>query len=263
MPRRLQVRIEGEPGSISLETFRTVIGNSSDILKDLDGAISSAPRGSLDWYVSEVSFGSLTVVVEAVPKTPGEDFSGPVVESFVDGLAQVQRDATTPPYFSDYDLRKAQGLARALKGDGAKSITFTDVEREVRVEVTPDISENLGQLVSVRHQETGSVEGRLEVISVHRNPRFTVYEAVNRRAVRCRFEPELLELVKQALGKRVIVSGVVHLNYVGEPLRVEIERLETLPDEADLPLPKDLRGMSTDFTGGKETGEYLRELRNG
>ena len=220
------------------------------------------PRGSLEWLVTDVSFGSLSIGIEPKSRVTDADYRSRVVESFVDGLVQIQREGTTPPFFSDYGLRKARGLARALDKDGARAVRVRDIQRETEAEITPDVSSKLSQLVNVRYKEIGSVEGRLEVISVHRQPRFTVYDAITQRAVRCRFESHLLEVVKRALGRRVIVSGIVHLNYIGEPVRVDLENLQIVPEEQELPRPREMRGMSPDFTGDKQTEEYLRSIRD-
>jgi hypothetical protein len=263
MPKRLELTIEGERGRIPLETFATVIHNSFDILSDLDSAISSEPRGTLEWFVSEVSFGSLVVSIESKSKLPKVDYSPKVVEYFVGGLRHIQKERTTPPYFSDYGLRKAQSLARTLRReDGARAVVIRDVESEDTATIEPEISIDLGRLISVRYQEAGSVEGKLEMISIHEVPRFTVYHAITRHSIRCKFDPRrFMDVVRNALGERVIVSGIVYFNYKHEPIRVELENLAILPREEELPSPSEIGGMSPDFTGELTTEEYIRSLR--
>jgi hypothetical protein len=261
MPKHLEFVIKGERGRISLETFAAVIHNSFDILSDLDSAISSEPRGTLEWFVTGVSFSSLVVSLESKSKLPKVDFSPQVVESFVGGLRHIQKEHTTPPYFSDYGLRKAQNLARTLHKNGATAVVIKDVEKEDTVTIEPEITFDLGQLINVRYQEAGSVEGKLEMISIHGVPRFTVYHAISRHSIRCKFNPNQLVVVKDALGRRVIVSGIVYFNYKHEPIRVELEDLAILPREAELPSPSKIRGISPDFTGELTTEEYIRSLR--
>jgi hypothetical protein len=153
-------------------------------------------------------------------------------------------------------LRKVQELAKKLRKDGAKAVIIHDIEREVKAMINPEVVPDIGKLINVRFQEIGSVEGRLEMISIHRVPRFTVYHAITQRAIRCKFEPKLLDLVKDALGRRVVVSGVVYFNYRYEAVRVDLQKLMIFPKEEELPSPKDLRGMAPDFTGDNTTKEY-------
>lgn len=119
-----------------------------------------------------------------------------------------------------------------------------DVERQVKATISPEVVPDLGQLINVRFQEIGSVEGRLEMISIHRVPRFTVYHTITQRSIRCKFEPKLLDLVKEALGRRVVISGVVYFNYRHEAVRVDLQKLTILPKEEELPSTKELRGMA-------------------
>jgi hypothetical protein len=270
MPRHLELKVEGKPGEISLESFSTVIKNAFDILTNLDSAISAEPRGSLDWFVTEVAYGSLVVTIEARPRARLDgvsrriDVSSRVVESFVGGFEHIRRQRTIPPYFSDYDLKKAQAIANVLRRGGATAVVLRDIEQQSRATIEPDISPDLTQMLSVRYQENGSVEGKLEMVSVHATPRFTVYHAISLHAVRCKFDPAIyLERVRNALGRRVTVTGQVHFNYKHEPIRVDIEEVDILPGEGELPTPSELRGMSPDFTGDLTTEEYLRRLRSG
>jgi hypothetical protein len=140
MSKLLEVKIEGERGTISLETFVAVAHNTFDILADLDSAISSYPKGSLEWFVTDVSFGSLTVAIESKSRFKDIDYSEKVAETFVDGLVHIERERTTPPYFSDYDLRKAQDIAKRLRKDGAKAVMIHDIQRQASARISPEVT---------------------------------------------------------------------------------------------------------------------------
>jgi hypothetical protein len=262
MTKGLRVTIEGERGAISLDTFATVIRNTFDILADLDSAVSFQPQGSAHWFVVDASFGSLVIAIEPKSKLRDIDYSPKVAEAFVSGLAHIQREHTTPPYFSDYGLRKIQGLAKSLGKDGAKAVIVQDVERQASAMIRPEVTTDISQLINIRYQEIGSVEGRLEMVSIHGVPRFTVYHAITQRSIRCKFAlKEFLDVVKEALGRRVIVAGTVHCNYKYEPVRVDLQKLTILRKEEELPSAKELRGMIPDFTSDQTTEEYIRSIR--
>lgn len=264
MPRHLELTIEGKPGEISLESFAVVIRNAFDILTNLDKAVSAEPLGTLEWFIAELSYGSLVVAIEARPKDRYVDPSARVVESFVSGIEHIRLLRTIPPYFSDYDLKKTQAIANALRKGGANAVVVRDIERRSEATIEPGLSAELSRLFIVKYKEIGSVEGKLEMVSVHGAPRFTVYHAVTRHSIRCRFDSATyLEKVKEALGRRVIVDGRIHLNFKHEPIRVDIEGLDVLQDERVLPAASELRGMAPDFTGELTTEAYLRRLRSG
>lgn len=105
----------------------------------------------------------------------------------------------------------------------------------------------------------------MEAISVHKRRVFVVYESLFGKAVTCEFHGlEILEKVKESLGRRVRVRGIVSRNSRSEPRSV---RLETESDfqvfERDLKvLPfRLLGGTDPNFTGGLGTEEHIRRIR--
>jgi hypothetical protein len=43
--------------------------------------------------------------------------------------------------------------------------------------------------------------------------------------------------------KRVEVSGIIHYRRNGTPISIDVERLEALPDDSELPSLDDVRGL--------------------
>ena len=259
---RLRLYVDGNAQELSFDSFLGVMGNALDVLRDLDSAISSDPDGTLKWVITELGLGSATVGIQSVNVKPPTDYSSEVAASYVDGLQQIEYEGSTPPYFSDFDLRKTQQLARLLTTNGAWRFRATYVDGQKTAEITSRAGTNAAQLTAPKHRSLGSVTGRLEMISVHRGNRFSVYDALTRRAVGCGFKEDMLELVKDALGRRVLASGIVQYNFKGEAIRVQLESLEMLPREDELPSPETIRGMAPDFTGDLKTEEFLRRVRD-
>ena len=97
---------------------------------------------------------------------------------------------------------------------------------EPAVSIGPRAAVNIDQLIHPGRKEIGSVEGRLNVISLAgRAPRFVLYETITRKAVSCRFTTERLEEIKAALGRRVLVTGLVTFNRKEEPQKITLESL--------------------------------------
>jgi hypothetical protein len=130
------------------------------------------------------------------------------------------------------------------------------------VALTARAAANVDQLRRVRHRAIGSIEGRLDVISVHgKMTRFIVYLSRTRKAVTCRFGQDQLETAKTALGRRVYVGGVVHSNAKGEPVRLDVERIRLLREVAELPTIAEMTGSNPRFTEGVGAVAYLRDTR--
>ena len=156
MTQQLHITIEGKLGQIPFNTLATMARNSCDILEELDNAVSAKPGGTMEWFVSGISTeASLTVVIESKSKLRDVDYSGKVTELFVDGLAHIQKEHTTPPYFSDYGLRKTHSIAKTLRKNGAKAIRVEDIERKASGLIKADVADSLKKLISIRYQEIG------------------------------------------------------------------------------------------------------------
>jgi len=259
----LRLQITGEPRNITVRGFVSAIENWMKVLDDLDSAISHEPQGSLDWFVVDLSMGSLAVEVESRSKVEDKNVGPDVAGAFLTGIQQVERAEASPPYLSELGMKSMRRLVRLVGREGAAGFTVTHLDR--RVEVSARASANIDQFIRVQQHSIGSVEGRLETISVHgRKPRFIVYHGLTRKAITCKFEgTEWLERAKDALGRRVNVLGEVHYNVKAEPLRVEPEELRVLRERDELPTTADISGSDRDFTRGLSTEEHLRRIRGG
>ena len=60
--------------------------------------------------------------------------------------------------------------------------------------------------------------------------------------------PGLIDEIKDALGKRVSVYGLIRSREDGQKVSVEVEDMEVFPNETELPSIKDIIGI----LGGKD-----------
>lgn len=256
----VRVEIEGERGTISAAGFLEALRSSLRILAELDSGISGQPRGTLDWVITDLYTHSLGA--ELTPRSRlGERNVGPAVTAaFVGGMAQIEREGTTLPYLSEAGMRDVRRLLKLIGRDGAQGLVVADAR--ARVGLSARAAANVEELIPARHQALGSVDGVLEVISIHGPARFVIYHSRTRKAVTCRFDRQRwLEAVKEALGSRVNVAGAVHYNAKGEPLRIDLADIRRLKAEDQLPAIARLTGSMPDLTGGQRSEEYVRSLR--
>ena len=205
------------------------------------------------------------------------------------GSAGLEVDALSP---GDLD-RSAESLARDFEngfhalGDG--NILRTSFERRTqeafvrllkplrhnvqRIEFTGEQPHELGRqdasqtLPDQRRDASvlGSVSGKVEAVNVHGNkPVFFLYPVSGPFKVRCRFEPSLLlDDLREAIDRHTTVYGMLDYE-VGEPFPVEVvvERVEVSPPDTELPTLRSLIGIAPDLTGGIDSVEYVRGLRD-
>jgi len=106
-----------------------------------------------------------------------------------------------------------------------------------------------------------SVDGRLDVISVRKQPYFVIYEHGTNNRIRCTFPDEWLNTVKDYLGRRVRAEGYVHYRQDGIPAALTLpSTLERVPDPDQLDITV-YRGALPGISEELSSYEYVRRLR--
>ncbi|HEX5245513.1 MAG TPA: hypothetical protein VFW41_00135 [Gaiellaceae bacterium] len=267
---RLRLTIQGEHGQITLASFVGILTRANLILSGLDSAISENPKGALEWYIADLKVGSAEAIIESraiAPEVDAERLGTMVSANFVSGLDVIEREAQMPPYFSDQDLGRVKAIAKLLKRTDSEGLEAAHLNGSTtpleQTTVRQDAAEKVALILRPQFKGVGSVVGKLEVISVHGPAKFNVYDVLTKKAVSCRFEREKQDEIAAALGRRVVVTGIVHRNAHGDPVKVEKPELRILPDGIEPPSARDLIGLVPDMTGALSAEEYIRKLRNG
>jgi hypothetical protein len=261
---RLRLHVEGEPGAVPFDVFVRVLNRSRLILDELDIAISASRTRSLDWRIVDLGIASADAVIEALPPTGAPELPVLVASGFIDGLNAVDQPdgGVYPAYFSEQALKRVKGIAKDFADDAATGFCVEDLDRKIAGRLTPKAAPNVSQLLAPRYSALGSVIGTLEVISIHRKATYHIYEARTKRAVRCDFDADDLESVKDALGRSVVVEGTVKRNTNGDAISIHQPALHVIPSSDELPPTSAIAGLVPDFTGDVSAGEYVKALRS-
>jgi hypothetical protein len=172
------------------------------------------------------------------------------------GLDALENRATMPPYLSENGMMRVQDLSGLIGHNGARAFRFTSDSKEVLV--TSKTNENVSKLLPIRRTSIGSVEGKLEAVNLHKNPRFIVYQSVNKKAVVCSFDADrFLAKIRESLGKRVVVSGNLHKNVAGDTLRADVSRIRVIGEENIASVV----GLGDPYFSGLPTEDYLKDIR--
>ena len=249
-----------DEGEITARSFLDTVEQSLSMLRELDSAISLKRRGTLRWVIGELSLRSpATVKLRAIPPVEGRDFGPEVVRAYVDGLYQLETTGTAPPIFTDDALEAASRLG-SIQFDRGGRIKVQAFGREVTV--TQRVSASVSELVARTYTTRGSVEGTLEMVTLHGQRYFRVYDAISGIGIPCYFAPEELENVRTGLGKRVSVAGRARVNREGDKMSLQVEKFRIFPPEEELPKPSEIRGLVPDLTEGRLSEDYVRDLWN-
>jgi hypothetical protein len=264
----IQLSIEGKSGHIDVRALTIALSNFVAYLNDIDRGLSGNSRGTLDWVITDMKMGSdLKCQLSPVARETDRDFGSQVTALGVEGLGKVESESGTPAYLSLEGMNQLRNMIGVIGRFGVTGLHIADKERETIL--SPRSAASITELIRPRRRSLGSIEGVLEMISVHKKPHFTLYSSVTKKAVSCNFvESEFLEQVKDSLGHRVTVSGNIHSNAKGEPLFVNVEKIRHLRSlqelSAELGLEREeltLRGMEPSFTNGASSEAYLDSWR--
>jgi hypothetical protein len=256
----IRIRLQGELGEITLSALGDALHHMLKIIGDLDYALSRKRGGEKEWVVTDLSPGSLCVAVKR--RTDDGRIGARVSDQWVNGLRRIEREGATPPYLSHDGMKETRALLKIIGNKGVSGIVVgSDRDEE---ELSAKASANVDQLLPEAYTSVGSVEGHLDAISLHGGrPKYVVYHDRTHRAINCAFPRSLLPAVKDALGQRVNVYGIIHWNPKGEQLRVEDGDLRILGPDSAIPRIEDISGSDPDLLGRVSAAEYLGEARGG
>jgi hypothetical protein len=256
---RLTIRVAGKEDSIPLASFLEIISNALTILEGLTRDISRNEKTPVEWRIVAMSMSSPgTVTVQGFTQDVASDVPVKAVNAYANGFRQIEESADEPPpWFTLPMLDAARRICNTLN-DGVSAVTFAP---EDEPPITPSLQSlaHVTRLIPKEHNEHGSLEGRLEVLSIHKKNYFAVYDRFTGRRVECTFREKDLAKAKEAFGRRVSVYGRIHYNREDMPTSMSVEDIEVLPEQNELPQLSDLEGM--DITGGIDPATYLERLR--
>ena len=230
---RLSLTLDGP--EVAWDVFVLAASNLNTILRSVDRSMSGEDRPTVTWVIESITKASpLAIELAALPATTAVKPKAvkQTVQTVAQGLRMIERRAKRPAHFSD----RALGAAKALAELHDRNLTAIRVKNgSASVEVTKRLSVNVDELIGPKVSAEGTVEGTLEVVSIHGKREFSIFEALTNNRVTCHFKPEQLDAVIGAFGKRVAAHGEIFASATGKRLTVTVEELEVFPSEDELP----------------------------
>jgi hypothetical protein len=259
----LTIEVVGIGKTVPAADFVSAIQHTLAALGEIGGGLSDDAR-NVEWMISAVSMDSPLRVTLSPAARAGTGYAaaGVVTKALVDAIRTAEGRAAAPPRSVTYEALEHIRLAVSAVGHSVREMAFTAAGRRP-VRATSAASAHLEQLIGRPVERRTSIQGRLEMISVHGRPMFNVYEPLRGARVPCYFSADqLLEQASAALScrRRVMVSGTAKFTRDGKIISMQAERMKVLREREELPQLADLEGI--DITGGVNPTEYIRMLRD-
>ena len=261
---RIILKIEGPEANkrhVELPVFLEKIRNFHQML---NANIKSDERKNIALNVVQLSHSS-PVTVECEPVVNGQPWA-PLIRKISETLHAVEEGRLDE--LNDDFLSAMEKLAKdEPKKVMSSEIQITGANQEDRhvCRLDDELRAKLVQARSEEHIEISTIDGVLEEINIHSNPHtFKIYDASFASAtIRCQFPKELIEQVQGALGCGVFVSGEFFYRPNEKiPHKIDVQEIEVLPRNSDLPSFSDLKGIAPNVTGNKAPEKFVRELRD-
>lgn len=266
MAEPIFIKVAGHQSILTPKTLVDAIKYFWEFLRYLDYAISGDPRGTVYWQIDHLSKGSpANISFRGQSRLVEKDFISEIETECIDGVNTINELGETKSSYSEAAINRVLKLAKlhTIKEprDRVDEIKISTNGRLADVGIIT--GQRITELRFARYYSEGSVVGNLDSITVHHGHEFRVWEEISGRPVACRFSGEKLEEIKKALGKRVLVFGQVQANDKGQVTSINIEGIESYPDESELPTIEEMSGSISNITGGLPLGEYIEEIRSG
>jgi hypothetical protein len=266
---RLEVTIEGRMGEMSFHALADVFRNVERMFAAADRA-SHRGRQTMTAVVQEIREGSLFSAVEYVPLESASDADPTgVTLTVIQGLGMLD-DENEPRIPSGFDLataRCAGAAAGGLKG-GVKAAHLRLVDANFASDpeytILPKLRSSVDKALRPRENVWGNIEGVVDQISIRgKSPSIGVQERIERRPLTCIIQRDAVERAQAALGRRVIVTGVMLMNAASQAVRMMAESIEVIPTDSDLPGIGSIAGRFPGHLEGADPVKYVRMLRGG
>lgn len=224
IPRDLEIEV-GHGVDVDLRSLVNVSQKFSSLIEEVARDYTGVSR-SVRWVV-EVKPGSVRLPLRG--ETRAENVSPAVAHEvgtvIAKGLTDLEAAPERPEHFTD----KALSLAKELASCATEELPIAIWNGSAGGQVTKQLSVNAEKVLGTPEVTFGTIEGKLEALSIHGTKDFSVWP-IEGNAIKCVFGSRLdLNVdVLPAVGKRVAVEGKIKTKPNGERVSVEVEEMRVI-----------------------------------
>lgn len=185
-------------GEVTLKLLQDALERFSGVLD----VLRESQDANIDWMVAGLEHGSVSAAVRAVPL---DDSAAPKVPAlcheYLDAAASIQRghaDFTFPLHRQMYQLAQLADEAHPL------AIATDGEQVEIQESISLKGFEGPKQYVAF-----GTLRGRVETLSRHKQLNFRLYESATGHPVTCHMSPDAEETMRDVWGYTADVTGTI------------------------------------------------------
>lgn len=224
------------------------------------------------WVLDRVEHQRDDLVVRLGPRNvpPGRDVSDMMVpvQALVNGAEVLQDRATVPELFAPKTVTRLAKLATPDGGVQGVSLSTYNGKTRDRVELDNAVRDNAIAAVNPIQIAYGSVTGTLSGLRhVQRRGggvQVTLRDDLERRAITGLVPESQAEQLRQLWRHRVLLGGIIKRNGSGQAIRIDVDRIERMPDDdTGMPSTDALLGAASGWLGDMAVDDFITEMRDG
>lgn len=261
---RFKITLKGDEANDALRLSDLIdqLDAIKQVLNHIDKRVSGRKSPGLYYRITALAMNSpATIEIEAVSKQAAQNYGPQVVSRFGRDLQQVIKGER--PEDADFDLLESYKLLVQPQKKHISQFIFQVNDEEIDVPKSLDSKVDL--ILGPDQVEFGSIVGSLDVLDIHNGKNlFKVYPVVGPSSVKCHFAKGMFKEAVAGIDHFVRIYGEIHYKKAEKfPHFVEVDRIEVLPEQSDLPKLSSMRGMAKDAYDGLSSTEYIEKVRNG
>ncbi|MBF0567651.1 MAG: hypothetical protein HQK95_02170 [Nitrospirae bacterium] len=239
----ITLALKGE--NITSDKLRDSISAFYDFIDEVSAQVSGTMK-PVKWIVT-VKHGSILLLNNPVVKEEYIDVIEKTVDALHYGITNLENKTERPAYFTDKALELLQNLVSvsSARGDELTEINIA-INGDYHV-LTTRIAANIDTIMGIRYKSLGSVEGKLQTISERGGLKFTIYDTLDDRPVRCYISDDLrseaLDVAAKAFGQRISIFGMISYDQYGTPKIIQVRKLRLFREKEDIPSAEQICGI--------------------
>lgn len=242
IPSDLTIELDGD---LSPDRFMAATRAFFSCVQEIARAV--APEGEVPQWIVRTRAGSHLIGLDPAPGAAARTIKA-VYDHARQGLDQLAEGAagenSVNQFLPDAAIRHLKTLSemteRPKRNPIVVRIWIEKKPKAIGHQVAKSILESWGS----DYRDYGTVEGRLDAVQDRNNLlQIRIYDAAFQQAVICNLDDDMLSEAFGHFRKRVEISGVVHYRHNGTPISIEVENIERLPEDSDLPSLDAVRGI--------------------
>lgn len=264
--QNITIQLEGskdDSGHVRLNELIQQLEFVRSALRQTERLVTGKDEKFLYYKVIDLSHNSpVKVVLQATPikREMKPQVATRTVSTFFRNLQWIQEKSKVP---NRVDLPALESY-RALGSMLDKNLSDIKITNSHRVfDINESFTEKVIDIIRPDEIIEGSMSGMLEWLNIHNTNIFHIYPEVGPKKLNCYFPEELRQTVISAIDSHVRVYGELRYkkrdNY---PYAINVNEIEMLPNDDELPTLSSLRGMAVNQTGMNANG-LVRWLRDG